>query len=317
MRISLMIEPQQGLSYEEQLQIARLAERCGFETLYRSDHYTSFPGAAGRPTTDAWTVLAGLARETTAIRLGVLVSPVTFRHPGSFAKVVTTVDEMSGGRVDVGIGAGWNEVEHRALGLEFAPIQARADLMEDELALLNGLWMEPDGWSYEGHQIRIDGALFRPRPVQRPRPPIIIGGTGSPRSLRLAVRYADEYNVSSADATECREVFGRLDEECRRAGRDSGSIRRSVMAGMLIGANAAEVEKRAASQMAIVEDGGTDASAWLDARRPRWVMGTPDEARAMVRRFADAGAQRLMLQDLLPRDLGMIELAATELIGRV
>jgi F420-dependent oxidoreductase-like protein len=317
MRISLMLEPQQGLSYEEQLRIARLAERLGFETLYRSDHYTSFPGAAGRPTTDAWTVLAGLARETSTIRLGVLVSPVTFRHPGAFAKVVTTVDEMSGGRVDVGVGAGWNEVEHRALGLEFGPIQERADLMEDELALLNGFWTEPDGWSYEGHQVRVEATLFRPRPVQRPRPPIIIGGTGSPRSLRLAVRHADEYNVSSADPDECRDVFGRLDAECRRVGRDPASIRRSVMAGVLIAANAAEVEKRVAAQMAMVEAEGTDATAWLDARRRRWVMGTPDEARATVRRLADAGAERLMLQDLLPRDLDMIELAAAELIGKV
>ena len=326
MRISLMIEPQQGLSYDEQLEIARLAQSSGYETLYRSDHYTSFPGAAGRPTTDAWTVLAGLARETETIRLGVLVSPVTFRHPGSFAKVVTTVDEMSGGRIDVGVGAGWNEVEHRALGLAFPPIETRADLMEDELALLHGLWTEPDGWSYEGHQIRVDAALFRPRPVQRPRPPIIIGGTGSPRSLRLAARYADEYNMSSTNPDECREAYGRLDAECRRIGRDPATLARSVMAGVLIGSNAAELEKRALAQMAMVADdasvtrasaAASDAKAWLEARRSRWIMGTPDEARAMVARFADAGAEKVMLQDLLPRDLEMIELAAAELIGRI
>ncbi len=248
------------------------------------------------------------------------MSPVTFRHPGAFAKVVTTVDEMSGGRLDVGVGAGWNEVEHRSLGLEFPPIQARADLMEDQLAILHGLWTEPDGWSYEGHQIHVEAALFRPRPVQRPHPPIIIGGTGSPRSLRMAVRYADEYNMSSADADECREVFGRLDAECQRAGRDPRSIRRSVMAGVLMASSPAEMAKRAAAQMAMVEDDGADGSdarAWLDARRSRWVMGTPDEARATVARFAEAGAERLMLQDLLPRDLDMIELAAAELIGRV
>src|SRR5512140_1952962 len=161
MRFSLMIEPQQGLSYDEQLQIAKLAERAGFETLFRSDHYTSFPGGSGKPTTDAWTVLAGLARETSTIRLGVRVSPVTFRHPGSFAKVVSTVDEMSGGRVDVGVGAGWNEKEHRELGLPFGPITERADLMEDELALLHGLWDGEDGWTFDGRRLHVQGGVFR------------------------------------------------------------------------------------------------------------------------------------------------------------
>jgi F420-dependent oxidoreductase-like protein len=317
MRISLMIEPQQGLSYDEQLQIARLAERSGFETLYRSDHYTSFPGASGRPTTDAWSVLAGLARETSTIRLGALVSPVTFRHPGSFAKVVTTVDEMSGGRVDVGVGAGWNDTEHRELGLAFPPVTERADLMEDELAILHGLWDEPDGWKFEGHQIRLESGSFRPRPVQKPHPPIIIGGTGSPRSLRLAARYADEYNMSSSSADECRDAYARLDDECRKTGRDPKSIRKSAMVGMLMAANESELQKRVAAQIEMVQATGADAEGWFETRRSRWIAGTPDEARAMVRRFAEAGAERLMLQDMLPRDYAMIELAAAELIGKV
>ncbi len=150
MRFALMLESQQGLSYGDHVAIAKRAEANGIETLFRSDHYTSFPGPAGQPTTDAWTVMAGLARDTDRIGLGVLVSPVTFRHPGSFAKVVTTVDEMSGGRIEVGVGAGWNDIEHRQLGLAFPPIKERADLMEDELAILHGLWGEPDGWSYDG-----------------------------------------------------------------------------------------------------------------------------------------------------------------------
>jgi len=316
MRISLMIEPQQGLSYQEQLQIARVAERVGYEALFRSDHYTSFPGGGGRPTTDAWTVLAGLARETATIRLGTLVSPVTFRHPGSFVKVVTTADEMSGGRIEVGVGAGWNEKEHRELGLAFAPINDRADLMEDELAILHGLWEGVDGWRFDGHQVRVDGGAFRPRPVQKPHPPIIVGGTGSPRSIRLAVRYADEYNMSSSDADQCAEAFGRMDEECRRVGRDPSTLRRSAMVGLLMGADTAELERRAASQLEMIGEAGANPRQWLDARRHRWITGTPDEARAMVRRFAEAGVERIMLQDMLPRDLGMIELAAAELIGR-
>jgi len=317
MRFSLMIEPQQGLSYEEQLRIAKLAERSGYETLFRSDHYTSFPGASGKPTTDAWTVVAGLARETSTIRLGVLVSPVTFRHPGTFAKVVTTVDEMSGGRIDVGVGAGWNEQEHRELGLAFPPINERADLMEDELALLHGLWEGPDGWTFEGHQLRVAGGAFRPKPVQQPHPPIIIGGTGSPRSIRMAVRYGTEYNMSSSDPDECAAAYARMDEECRRVGRDPKTLRRSAMVGVLIGSTAAEVERRAAAQLELVGNGSERAGEWLATRRRRWIAGTPDEARAMVVRFAAAGAERIMLQDMLPRDLEMIELAAAELIGRV
>jgi len=318
MRFSLMIEPQQGLSYDEQLQIAQLAERSGYETLFRSDHYTSFPGGSGKPTTDAWTVLAGLARETSTIRLGVLVSPVTFRHPGSFAKVVSTVDEMSGGRVDVGVGAGWNEKEHRELGLAFVPVKERADLMEDELALLHGVWDGPDGWAFDGHQLHVQGGAYRPKPVQRPHPPILVGGTGSPRSIRLAVQYADEYNMSSSGPEECADAYARMDAECRRVGRDPKTLRRSVMAGMLMGANEAEMSRRVAAQIEFIGDGSTtDPGAWLEAHRPRWVMGTPDEARAMVRRFAAAGAERMMLQTMLPRDHAMIELAAAELIGKV
>jgi F420-dependent oxidoreductase-like protein len=316
MRFALMIEAQQGLSYLDQLELARLAERLGFEAFFRSDHYRSFPGPANMPTTDAWTVLAGLARETERIRLGVLVSPVTFRHPGSFAKVVTTVDEMSGGRAEVGVGAGWNETEHAALGLAFRPIKERADLMEDELAILHGMWHEPDGWSFQGHQVHVEGAAFQPKPVQEPRPPIIVGGEGSPRSLRLAARYADEYNMSSSGPEACAEAFARLDEECRKIDRDPATIARSVMAGILMGADEAEVARRAAAQVAFVQAAEHDAGAWLEARRPRWVAGTPEQARAAVAAFAAAGVQRIMLQDLLPRDPEMIELAAGELIGR-
>jgi len=317
MRFALMLEPQQGLTYLEQLEIARLAESLGFEALFRSDHYRSFPGPADKPTTDAWTVLAGLARETQRIRLGTLVSPVTFRHPGSFAKVVTTVDEMSGGRIEVGVGAGWNDPEHSQLGLPFPEIRERADLMEDELAILHGLWEEPDGWSFDGHQVSVKDASFNPKPIQRPHPPIIVGGEGRPRSLRLAARYADEYNMSSSGPEQCSEAFGRLDVECRKIGRDPATISRSAMVGFLIGADEPELQRRVHAQLAMVGEAGADAKAWLELRRKRWIAGTPDEARAMVRAFEAAGVQRIMLQDMLPRDHGMITLAARELIGKV
>ena len=317
MRFALMTEPQQGLSYVEQLELALLAERLGFEAFFRSDHYRSFPGPTDKPTTDAWAVLAGIARETRTIRLGTLVSPVTFRHPGSFAKVVTTVDEMSGGRVDVGVGAGWNDPEHSQLGLHFPEVGERADLLEDELAILHGLWEEPDGWSFEGRKVSIRDASFNPKPVQRPHPPIIVGGEGRPRSLRLAARYADEYNMSSSDADQCIEKFALLDAECRKIGRDPSTMRKSVMVGFLVGANQAEFERRVHDLLVMIGEAGTDASAWLDEHRPRWIFGLPDEARAMATRFAATGVDRIMLQDLLPRDHAMVELIARELIGRV
>lgn len=326
MRFALMIEAQQGLSYEDQLALARRAEAAGFETFFRSDHYASFPGPSDGPTTDAWTVLAGLARETERIGLGVLVSPVTFRHPGSFVKVVTTVDEMSGGRIEVGVGAGWNEADHRPLGLAFPEIDERADLMEDQLAVLHGLWTEPDGWFYQGHQIRVEAGFLRPKPVDVPsrpktatgavRPRIIVGGEGSPRSFRMAARYADEFNLTSSSPERTAARFALLDDACRAAGRDPSTITHSAMVGTMIGADDAEVDRRRdrlLRALGVAEAGG---SAWYDARKARWILGTPDEARAMVRRFAEAGVERIMLQDFLPLDLEMVDLMGRELVGK-
>jgi len=326
MRFALMIEPQQGMTYGDQVAVAKRAEANGFEAFYRSDHYASFPGPVGRPTTDAWAVLAGLARETDRIQLGALVSPVTFRHPGNFAKVVTTVDEMSGGRIEVGVGAGWNELEHRQLGLEFPPIKERADLMEDELAILHGLWGEPDGWSHQGHRITIEDALFYPKPVDVPgrprtpiggaRPRIIVGGQGSPRSFRLAARYADEFNLSSSAPAKAHEAYAAADAACVAIGRDPATLTHSTMAGVLIGRDQAEFDARLAAVLVAL---GSDAEdeEWLEERVERWVTGTPDEARQMVGRFADAGVERIMLQDFLPWDLDMIDVMGEALVGQV
>lgn len=326
MRFALMIEPQQGLSYGDQVAIAKRAEANGFETLFRSDHYASFPGPAGRPTTDAWAVLAGLARDTERIGLGALVSPVTFRHPGSFAKVVTTVDEMSGGRIEVGVGAGWNELEHRELGLSFPSIKERADLLEDTLAILHGLWAEPDGWSYTGHQVSIDGANFHPKPVDVPgrprtaiggaRPRLLIGGGGTPRSFRLAARYADEFNLNAKSPQHTREAYAELDAACQAIGRDPGTLARSAMVGVLIGRTDAEMSKRVA---AAIDAFGSDADdvAWLTERTIRWITGTPDAARAAVRRYEAVGAERIVLQDFLPWDLDMIDVMGEALVSQM
>ena len=326
MRFALMLEAQQGLSYGDHVAIAKRAEANGFETLFRSDHYQSFPGPSGRPTTDAWTVMAGLARETDRIGLGVLVSPATFRHPGSFTKVVTTVDEMSGGRIEVGVGAGWNEVEHRQLGLSFPPITERADLMEDQLAVLLGLWGEPDGWSFDGHQVSIREAEFHPKPVDvpgRPRTPIggarprlLVGGQGTARSYRLAARYADEFNLSSSGPDRARTAFAAVDEACVAIGRDPATLTHSTMAGVLIGRDEGEMADRlAAAVRAFGSD--EDDRDWLDQRLERWIVGTPEQAQATVRRFEAAGVERIMLQDFLPWDLDMIDVMGEALVGQV
>src|SRR6266550_935307 len=254
MRFALMIEPQQGLSYVEQLSIVQRAEAVGFESLFRSDHYQSFPGPSGEPTTDAWAVLAGLARETTTITLGTLVSPVTFRSVGNLAKVVTTVDEMSGGRVEFGIGAGWNEPEHRQLGLPFPEIGERADMLEEQFAVLHGLWGEPDGWSFDGKHVTIEDASFHAKPVARPgrpvgpngvaRPRLLAGSEGSPRGLRIAARYADEFNLSSSSPEIAVEKYAALRAACEAIGRDPATIARSVMAGVLIGRDETELARR-------------------------------------------------------------------------
>jgi F420-dependent oxidoreductase-like protein len=319
MRFALMIEPQQGLTYAEQLAIVRRAESAGFESFFRSDHYQSFPGPSGEPTTDAWAVLAGLARETTTITLGTLVSPITFRHFGNLAKVVTTVDEMSGGRVEFGLGAGWNEPEHRELGLPFPEIKERADMLEEQFAVLHGLWGEPDGWSFTGTHVAIEGAVFHPKPIARvgrpigpngaARPRLLAGGEGAPRSLRIAARYADEFNLSSSSPEIAVEKFAALRAACEAIGRDPATMGRSVMAGILIGRDEAELKRRKSDLLAAFGD-EAGGDAWFAEREPRWILGLPDQARAMVRRFADAGAERVMLQTFIPRDLEMIDLMA-------
>jgi F420-dependent oxidoreductase-like protein len=311
MRFALMTEPQQGYSYQDILDTARTAERLGFESFFRSDHYSSFPGQHDLPTTDAWTTLAGLARDTTRIRLGTMVSPVTFRIPGALAKVVSTVDQMSGGRVEVGVGAGWNAAEHAALGIPYPDTAERVDRLEEELAILRGLWDEPDGWAFEGRHFQVRGSLFRPRGR---RPNLILGGTGKPRSTRLAARYADEYNMSSSSPAQVRDIMGRLDAACEAIGRDPATLTRSVMAGTLVGRDDADMARRTAAQVAIFGGATAAAASWMDERRDRWVLGTPDAARARIAEFAETGVQRFLFQVFLPRDLEHVAIIA-ELAG--
>lgn len=313
MRYALMSEPQQGLSYAEILALARAAESAGLEAFFRSDHYSSFPGPADGATTDAWTTLAGLARDTATIRIGSLVSPVTFRIPGSFAKVVATVDEMSGGRVEVGMGAGWNEEEHLRLGIPFPNLGERYDRLEEALAIVHGLWTQPDGWSYPGRHWQVRDALLRPRPTTsgRRHPHLILGGDGGPRLARLVATWADEFNRQSATPDRLREAYGRVAAACVEVGRDPDTVVRSAMVGVLVAETEHELRDRIRQQAAVV-GAGDDTDAWLAERTGRWIIGTPDEALQRIEALGAAGAQRIMLQDFLPRDLEMVAL-----LGRI
>jgi len=316
MRFALMIEGQMGLSYEHLLALAQRAEDVGFEAFFRSDHYQSFPGPEGQPTTDAWATLAGIARETSRIRLGALVSPVGYRSPGNLAKIVATVDEMSGGRVEVGLGAGWHRDEHRQHGFPFPDIADRASMLEEQLEIVRGLFEEPDGWTFHGRYYTVEGARFHPKPVQRPRPPFIVGSSGSPRSYRIAARWADEYNFSSNGPDGVREKNALVDATCLAAGRDPATLRRSAMVGTVIARDDAELERRRRALMEGQVDEG-EGEGWLASREDRWIIGTPERCREMVRRFRDAGVERLMLQDWLPTELDMVDLMGEEIVARM
>jgi alkanesulfonate monooxygenase len=310
MRYALMTEPQQGLTYVEILALARTAEEAGLEAFFRSDHYASFPGEGGLPTTDAWTTLAGLARETSTIRLGTLVSPVTFRIPGSLAKVIQTADEMSGGRIEAGFGAGWNDEEHAQLGIPFPSLAERYDMLAEELALIHGLWTEEDGWSYEGTHWQVRGARRHGEIARggRRHPHIILGGKGMPRLAELVARYGDEFNLLSASPDAAPAAYGRVRAACRQVGRDPDELVYSAMTGVLVAETEKDLRARVDDLMQEMGQGAADGEAWLAERRGRWIMGTPDEARERAAALEKQGTQRIMLQDFVPRDLDHVRL---------
>ena len=310
MRYALMTEPQQGLSYDEILAAAKTAEEAGIEAFFRSDHYASFPGGSGKPTTDAWATLAGLARETRTIRLGTLVSPVTFRLPGNLAKVIQTVDEMSGGRVEAGFGAGWNEDEHAQLGLRFPSIGERYDMLEEEMAIIHGLWTEADGWSFEGKHWQVKGAKRHGEIARggRRHPHIVFGGKGGPRLASLVATYGDEFNLNSASPDDAPDAYARVRAACAEVGRDPDEVVYSAMTGVLVAETEEDLRTRVADLLSAIGQSGTDGDAWLAERRKRWVMGTPDQALERVAALEAQGTQRIMLQDFVPRDLDHIRL---------
>jgi F420-dependent oxidoreductase-like protein len=308
MRLRIFTEPQQGASYDTLLRMAKATEDLGFDAFFRSDHYLRMGDTSGLPgPTDAWVTLAGLARETSRIRIGTLLSAGTFRLPGPLAVSVAQVDQMSGGRVELGLGAGWYEAEHTAYGIPFPGLNERFERYEEQLAVITGLWDVPDGgtFSFSGKYYTLTDSPALPKPVQRPRPPVIVGGTGPRRTPRLAATFADEYNIPFATVDDTAAAFGRVREACASAGRHETSMIYSAAQTVACGRSRAEVERRAA---AIGRD--------LDELAQVGLAGTPDEIAAKIGKLADAGAEHVYLQVLDMNDLEHLELIAAEVLPR-
>jgi len=288
-------EPQQGASYDDLLAVALTSESAGFTGFMRSDHYLVMGDGSGLPgPTHAWITLAGLARDTSTIRLGTLVSPATFYQPGPLAIAVAQVDQMSGGRIDFGFGAGWYEAEHGAYGLDFPEMRERFDRYEEYLEQIVGLWSTPDGETYnhdgQFHTFTESPAL--PKPAQRPGPPVIIGGRGKTRTPRLVATYASDFNVPFMALADIPETLTRVDAACEAIDRDPSTVVKSAALVACVGATEADIERRAA---AIGRD--------VDELRENGLAGTYDEATAKLAEFAAAGIQRVYLQILDLADL--------------
>ncbi|WP_431917894.1 LLM class F420-dependent oxidoreductase [Micromonospora wenchangensis] len=309
MELRIFTEPQQGATYDRLLTVARAAEDAGYGAFFRSDHYLAMGSSTGEPgPTDAWTTLAGLARDTSRIRLGTLVTAATFRLPGPLAITVAQVDQMSGGRVELGIGAGWFADEHTAYGIPFPAVGERFDRLEEQLAVITGLWETPAGerFDFAGKHYPVTGSPALPKPVQQPRPPILLGGKGPKRTPRLAARYADEFNLPFVSVDETVAQFGRVREACAEAGRDPGSLRWSNALVLCCGRDDAEVARRAA----VI---GREPA---ELRR-NGVAGTPAEVVDTIGRYAGAGSERIYLQVLDLADLDQLELVAAEVMPQL
>jgi len=301
MRLVVFIEPQLGATYADQLRIARHAEELGFDAFFRSDHYLTMGGRDGLPgPTDSWVTLGALAVQTSRIRLGTLVTSATFRYPGPLAISVAQVDQMSGGRVELGLGAGWYEAEHRAYGIPFPPTGERFDRLAEQLAIVTGLWGTPPGerFTFRGGYYDVADSPALPKPVQVPGPPVIIGGKGAKRTPRLAARYADEFNAPFSTLEDTRVMYERVAQACADAGRDAGGRAPLVLSTaqtVACGRTEEEARKRAEAT------GGTPP-----------LYGTPDQVVEQIGRFAELGASRVFLQVIDLSDLDHLDVIAGE-----
>ena len=302
--LRIFTEPQQGATYDDLLAVAREAETLGFDAFFRSDHYLTMGAGLGEPgPTDAWVTLAGLARDTERIRLGTLVTAGTFRLPGPLAIAVAQVDAMSGGRVELGLGTGWFEQEHTAYGIPFPPLGERFDRLEEQLAIVTGLWETPAGerFSYDGSYYRLTDSPALPKPVQSPRPPVMIGGLGKTRTPALAARYADEFNVPFAPIEGFRAQVDAVTAACEAAERDPATMTWSAALVLCCGEDEETFRRRAAA-----------IGRQPDEVRENGAAGTVGEVTDKLAAFAAAGAERIYLQVLDLSDLDHLRLVASE-----
>jgi alkanesulfonate monooxygenase SsuD/methylene tetrahydromethanopterin reductase-like flavin-dependent oxidoreductase (luciferase family) len=302
MELCLMIEGQEDVTWEDWLALADACELSGVRTLFRSDHYLSVMGMHGRGSLDAWATIAALSAVTTKLRFGTLVSPATFRHPSELAKVVTTADHISEGRVELGLGTGWLEAEHRAYGFPFPPLRERLEILEDELEIVSKQWAD-EPFSFDGRHYGLEDLDALPKPVQRPRPKLILGGQGGSASIALGARFADEYNTYNKTAEECAVIRRELDEACRRAHREP--IPLSLMSGWLVGEDRSELLDRA-GRLAHWRGERTSPEEFLANLPATTISGTFDEAVEKLRALSAVGVHRFMAQQLLHRDLDAV-----------
>ena len=310
MQLRIFTEPQQGATYEDLLAVARTAEELGFDAFFRSDHYLSMGSVTGLPgPTDAWITLAGLARDTHTIRLGTLVTAMTFRHPGPLAIAAAQVDAMSNGRLEFSLGAGWYGAEHRAYGIPFAPtFGERFDQLDEQFAIITGLWNTPAGekFDFSGKYFSLSDSPALPKPVQHPHPPIIVGGGGHKRTPRLAAKYANEFNLAFRSIDTFVEQCDRVRQACREVGRDPDSLVYSAALVVACGRDEGEFTRRAAAIGREPAEVRTNGAA-----------GTVDEVVATLTRWADAGTERVYLQVLDLKDLDHLHLIAREVMPRL
>jgi alkanesulfonate monooxygenase len=307
--LRIFIEPQQGASYDDILGVATTAESLGFGAFFRSDHYLKMGDVTGLPgPSDAWTTLAGLARDTSTIRLGTLVTSATFRLPGPLAITVAGVDHMSGGRIELGLGAGWYESEHSAYGVPFPDVRTRFDRLEEQLAIISGLWntVEGETYSYAGEHYVVDDSPALPKPAQAGGPPIIIGGKGTRRTPALAARYASEFNFAFSPVEQFAEQRDRVIAACDTIGRDPATMVWSTAVVVCAANDEAGVVRRAAAI-------GRDP----DELRRNGAAGTVEETASTLRRWIDAGIDRIYLQILDLGDLDHLDVLATDVAPRL
>ena len=302
-----MIEGQEDVTWEDWLALAAACEEHGVGTMFRSDHYLSVDDRRERGSLDAWGTITALGAVTEKLRLGTLVSPATFRHPAVLAKLAVTADHVSGGRVELGIGAGWWEREHELYGFELPPVGPRMDALEEQMQVVRGHWGEGP-FSFDGEHFQARELDARPKPVQRPLP-LILGGKGGPRSLRLAARHADECNTVMSTAAEIAELRARLDAACEAEGRDPASLPLSMMTGWLVGADRGDLRERAA-RLAEWKGEDADPDAFIAGLREGTILGTVEQAAEQLRALERAGLTRIMGQHLLHRDLAAVGLMA-------